>query len=91
MKVVIKYFYKEIEYVVTTIWRLGLTDRLVEAAKTQNLDLMEEILKELKIHHSEFWERIQEFYKDYEDEGCPIIFSKDGIQYDGKNMKAIKY
>ena len=89
MKVAVKYLYKEIEYVATTIWRLGLTNRLVEAAKSQNFEEMEEILKEFKIHHSEFWQRIQEFYKDYEEEGCPIIFSKDAMQYEGEKVKAI--
>lgn len=77
MKVAVKYFYKEIEYAATTIWRLGLTDRLIEAAKQQNLGKINLIFEEFKDHHPISWNRMSELYADYQSETWPIIFGKD--------------
>ncbi len=77
MKVAVKYFYKEIEYVATTIWRLGLTDRLVEAARQQNLEKINLIVKEFKRSHPEFWKRMLELYYDYQSENWPTIFTRE--------------
>ena len=77
MKVAVKYFYKEIEYVTTTIWRLGLTDRLIEAAKQQNLEKINLIVEEFKGHHPDFWKRMLELYNDYESERCTTIFARE--------------
>jgi len=77
MKVTAKYFYGEIIYITKAIGRLGLTSNLIEAAMQQNLDEMKEVLKAFEAHHPELWQRMSNFYKDYDDEACPIIFGTE--------------
>ena len=80
MRVAVKYFYQEIEYVTTTIWRLGLTNRLIEAAKQQNIEKINLIVDEFKANHPVFWYRISELYVDYKSETWPMIFGKDSTE-----------
>lgn len=75
MKVAVKYFYKEIDYVTTTIWRLGLVNNLIEAAKQQNYKKLQIVVDEFKMHQSDFWKRMCELYEDYENEDWPTIFT----------------
>mgnify|MGYP003289521375 CR=1 FL=1 len=81
MKVTVKYFYKEIEYVTTMIWRLGLTNRLIEAAKQQDFEKINLIVKEFKEHQPELWNRMCELYNDYSNEIWPTIFGNDKYEY----------
>jgi len=87
MKVAVKYFYKEIEYVATTIWRLSLTYILIEAAKQQDLEKMNIIVEEFKKHHYVFLDKMSELYNDYESENWPTIFGESDEYYNYDSSK----
>ena len=87
MKVAVKYFYKEIEYISIIIGRLSVVDELIKAAKQQKLDEMELIVKDSKKHHPEFWNRVDEFFDDYDNEELQMIFGESNEYYSYDSTK----
>ena len=80
-RVVTKYFYNELLYVTETIGRIGLTHNLIEAAKGQDFQKVQQVFEEFKYHQPELWKRMCTLYTDYYGETWPTIFGNDEYEY----------
>lgn len=70
----VKYFYEEIKLITEGIGKTGLPEKLIEAAKEQDLDKMKIISRQFKRDNLELWGRMDLFYEDYGEEDHVIIF-----------------
>ena len=61
----VKYFYEEIKVITEGIGKTDLSEKLIEAAKEQNLDKMKLISRQFKRDNLELWGRIALFYEEY--------------------------
>ena len=76
----VKYFYEEIKLITEGIGKTDLPEKLIEAAKEQDLDKMKLISRQFKKDNLELWGRIALFYEEY-GEGKLTIFFEVATDY----------
>lgn len=77
----VKYFYEEIKLITEGISKTDLSEKLIEAAKEQDLEKMKSISRQFKKDNLELWGRMSLFYKEYCEEGLHIFYYE--MEYDG--------
>lgn len=70
----VKYFYEEIKLITEGIGKTGLSEKLIEAAKEQDLDKMKSISRQFKKDNLELWGRIALFYEEYGENKLRIFY-----------------
>ena len=73
----IKYFYEEIYLITAGIGKTDLSEKLIEAAKEENLDKMKSITRQFKKDNLELWRRMALFYEEYCKEKINIFYEED--------------
>ena len=69
-----KYFYEEIKLITEGIGKTDLTEKLIEAAKEQNLEKMKLISRQFKRDNLELWGRMSLFYEEYGEDKIKIFY-----------------
>lgn len=87
----VKHFYEEIKLITEGIGKTDLSEKLILAAKEQDLDKMKSISRQFKKDNLELWGRMSLFYEEY-NEHSPRIFcldNKEGYIYNQDEINPI--
>lgn len=82
----VEYFYFKIKYVCKEMERIGLSQKIICAAKKEQKDEVIQIFEQFKLDNKELWNKISKLYIDYQYERRPVIFRSEKNPIEDKGL-----
>lgn len=82
----VQYFYYKIKFVCDEIGRVGLSRKIICAAKSGKKDEVAQVFEQFKLENKELWSKISKLYIDYDYERKPAIFRSEKNDTEDKGL-----